>query len=35
MFLHLWGRAPLDDIRADGDEALVRGLRRRLAVATQ
>ncbi len=35
MFLHLWGRAPLDDIHADGDEALVRELRRRLAMATQ
>lgn len=35
VFLHLWGRAQLDDVHADGDEALVRELRRRLALATQ
>lgn len=35
VFLHLWGRRPLDHIHADGDEALVHELRRRLAVATQ
>lgn len=35
VFLHLWGRAPLGDIDAAGDEALLRELRRRLAVATQ
>ena len=35
VFLHLWGRAPLEDVDADGDEALLRELRRRLAAATQ
>lgn len=35
VFLHLWGRAPLEDVAADGDEALVRELRRRLAAVTQ
>lgn len=35
VFLHLWGRAALESVSADGDQALLRELRRRLAVATQ
>ncbi|MBV8528487.1 MAG: hypothetical protein JOZ75_09245, partial [Candidatus Dormibacteraeota bacterium] len=35
VFLHLWGRAPLDEVSADGDRALLGELRRRLAAATQ
>lgn len=35
VFLHLWGRAPLEDVAADGDAALMLELRRRLTVATQ
>ena len=35
VFLHLWGRAPLEDVGADGDAALLREVRRRLAAATQ
>ena len=35
VFLYLWGRAPLENVDAAGDEALLRELRRRLAAATQ
>lgn len=35
VFRYLWGRTTLDDVGADGDAALVRELRRRLAAATQ
>ena len=35
VFLYLWGRAPIEDVDADGDAALLTELRRRLAAATQ
>jgi uncharacterized protein (TIGR03083 family) len=35
VFLHLWGRAPAEDVGVSGDATLVHQLRRRLAAATQ
>lgn len=35
VFLCLWGRAPLDAIEHDGDQALIEAFRRRLVEATQ